>query len=57
VKVELKDGRTLAIGIAQREPELVLVREDEGVQYYFFADTAKRLFSPPAVTAGESLKK
>ena len=48
LKVKLADGRTLAIGILQREPELVLLRAAEGIQYYFFADTAKRLLVPPA---------
>ena len=47
VKVELKDGRTVELGILQREPELVLVRSDEGIQYHFRAETAKRLLSPP----------
>lgn len=49
VDVTLKDGRAIALGIVQREPELVLLRPDEGIQYHFFADTAKRLFSPPGV--------
>lgn len=48
VKLALKDGRTLELGILQREPELVLLRADEGIQYHFFADAAKRLLSPPA---------
>jgi hypothetical protein len=47
VKVELKDGAALALGILQREPELVLLRADEGIQYHFFADVGKRLLSPP----------
>jgi len=61
VNVKLADGRTIAIGVLQREPELVLLRGDEGVQYHFFAGTAKRLLEPPgakkeegdAVTAGK----
>ncbi len=47
IKVKLADGRTLALGILQREPELVLLRVAEGIQYHFFADTAKRLLAPP----------
>ena len=47
VKVELKDGGTLTFGILQREPELVLLRADEGIRYHFFAETAKRLLSAP----------
>lgn len=47
LRVELKDGRTLSLGIVRREPELVLLRADEGVQYLFVPDVAKRLMSPP----------
>ncbi len=46
--VQLKEGRALEFGILQSEPELVLLRPDEGVQYHFFADAAKRMLSPPA---------
>jgi hypothetical protein len=40
---------TLEIGIVARTPELILARKDEGLQYHFPADTAKRLLSltPP----------
>lgn len=47
IRIELKDGRILHLGIVKREPELVLVRADEGVQYLFVPDIAKRLMSPP----------
>lgn len=47
VKVELKDGARLTFAILQRDPELVLLRADEGIQYHFFAETAKRLLSAP----------
>jgi hypothetical protein len=47
IKVQLKDGRTIALGIVQREPDLVLAREDEGVEYRFVAEAAKRMLSPP----------
>ena len=49
INAKLADGRTIAIGILQREPELALVRTDEGIQYHFFADTGKRLLAPPRV--------
>ena len=48
VTITLQDGRALPIGVLQREPELVLLRPDERLQYYFFADMGKRLLSPPA---------
>jgi len=47
VLVQLKDGRTIALGILQVEPELVLLRPDEGVQYHFLSETGKKLLSPP----------
>lgn len=49
IKVEFKDGRKLTLGILQREPELVLLRPDQNLQYSFFAQTAKHLLSPPGL--------
>lgn len=57
IKVEFKHGGTLELGILQREPELVLLRADEGIQYYFFAEAAKRLLSPPAPVKGDAVTK
>lgn len=48
IAVTLKNGSQLEIGIVQREPELVLVRPDEGIAYSFLSDLAKRLLEPPA---------
>lgn len=50
ISVTLKDGRVLALGLLQREPELALLRADEGIQYYFVAEIAKRLLLPPGGT-------
>jgi hypothetical protein len=47
IRIELKDGAVLALGVIRREPELVLLRADEKLLYYFRADVAKRLLSPP----------
>lgn len=47
IKLEFRDGRQLTLGILQREPELILERPDEKLQYYFFSETAKRLLAPP----------
>lgn len=47
IKVEFKDGRKLTLGILQREPELIISRPDEKLQYYFPTGTAKRLLMPP----------
>jgi hypothetical protein len=47
VLVRFKDGRTIALGILQLEPDLVLLRPDEGVQYHFLNETGKKLLSLP----------
>jgi len=47
IVIHLKDGRTVTLGILQRDPELVLLRADEGIEYHFIAATAKRLLLPP----------
>jgi hypothetical protein len=51
VKIVLKDGREITLGIAQRSPDVVLVRQDEGVAYHFFADAGRKLIAPPAPAA------
>ncbi len=48
IRIKLEDGAELTLGVIQREPELVLLRSDLGLQYSFFADAAKRLLAPPA---------
>jgi hypothetical protein len=48
ITVALKGGGELAIGIVQREPELILARPDEGLEYSFMSEHAKRLLEPPA---------
>jgi hypothetical protein len=47
IRIQFKDGKRLTLGILQREPELVLFRPDENLQYSFLRDAAKRLLSPP----------
>lgn len=44
--LRLLDGKTIACGILRREPELVLLREDEKLQYHFPAEAGKRLLRP-----------
>jgi hypothetical protein len=48
ITVTLKNGATVRLTIAQREPELVLRREDEGLHYHFAAAVGKRLLTPPS---------
>lgn len=58
VKVRLKNGANLTLGILARQPELVLARTDEKLQYHLRAEAAKRLFSPPrAESRSEPAKK
>lgn len=57
VRVTLKDGRSITLGIAQRTPDVVLVREDERVAYHFFAETGRRLLAPPGAAGGERVNK
>jgi hypothetical protein len=57
IRIALKDGRTLHFGIVKREPELVLVRVDEGTQYLFVPDVARRLLSPPGSSSPERTSK
>ena len=56
IRIGLRDGRTLVLAILQREPELALLRIDEGVQYYFVAAAAKRLLSPPGARLNPDAK-
>ncbi len=48
ITVTLRNGTVVRLTIVQREPELVLLREDEGLQYLFSAAAGKRLLTPPA---------
>lgn len=57
IRLEFKDGTRLALGILAREPELVLLRPDERLQYHFFAEVAKRLLSPPGSARDERAGK
>jgi hypothetical protein len=47
IKVQLKNAGGFTLGVLSREPELVLARSDEKLQYRFRAELAKRLLSPP----------
>lgn len=47
IRIQLKNGGGVTLGVVSREPELVLARSDEKLQYRFRAELAKRLLSPP----------
>jgi len=51
IRISLKESGTLSLAVLSREPELVLLRPDEKLQYHFSAATAKRLLSPPGAGA------
>jgi len=51
IRLQLEDGRTVQLGIVQREPELVLTRTDEHLTFYFSQDTRERLLARPSVRA------
>ncbi len=48
VRVKLKNGSDINIGILQREPQLVLARSDQQFEYQFPGELAKRLLASPA---------
>lgn len=50
IEVKLADGKSLRIGIVRRDPELVLMRADEKLEFFFSGETKAHLLSPP-VTA------
>jgi hypothetical protein len=49
VRIGLMSGASVALDIVQREPELVIARHDEKLQYHFPPASARRLLAPPAV--------
>lgn len=53
IRVRLAGGKTIPLAILQREPELVLLREDEGMQFHFPAETARRLLDLKANSSHE----
>ena len=52
LRIALASGTSLTFGIVQREPELVIAREDEKLQYHFPSVTARRLLAPPGEVRG-----
>jgi hypothetical protein len=50
ISLRLADGRTLRLAVAQREPELVLVRPDEKLAFHFSGEVGRRLLGAPAAS-------
>ncbi len=57
IRIQLKEGGALSLGVLERAPELLLLRPDEKLQYHFRADIAKRLLSPPDAAGEERAAK
>jgi hypothetical protein len=57
VSVVIRDGRTIQLGVLQREPEFVLARSDENLEYHFLPDVGRRLLQPPGVTRADQVNK
>jgi hypothetical protein len=49
VVVKFKDGRKVAMEIVQKQPEFLLVRSDENMQYRLGAEVGRRLLDPRVV--------
>ncbi|HZR02709.1 MAG TPA: DUF4340 domain-containing protein [Burkholderiales bacterium] len=47
INVRLADGSSIRLGVVQREPELVLLRTDEKLSFYFSQQMRDRLLSAP----------
>ena len=50
IEVRLTDGKTLKLGVLQKEPELILLRPDEKLQYHLSGELARHLMSRPAAS-------
>ncbi len=47
VRIELREGAPLVFSVLQREPNLVLLRQDNGLQYTFLAGAGQALLTHP----------
>ncbi len=47
VRIELREGAPLVFSVLQREPNLVLLRHDNGLQYTFLAGAGQALLTHP----------
>jgi hypothetical protein len=48
IQVKLADGKSVVFAVVRTEPELVLARPDEKVQFQFSGDMSKTLMHPPS---------
>jgi hypothetical protein len=50
IRVGLSDGSQVSFGVLQKEPELVLLRQDEKLEFQFSAENGRRLIARPVPT-------
>ncbi|RPJ48627.1 MAG: DUF4340 domain-containing protein [Betaproteobacteria bacterium] len=48
IRMTLRDGAVVEFGVLEHEPQLVLWRRDNGLQYWFSAATGRALLTAPA---------
>jgi hypothetical protein len=51
IRITLKEGGQIVLGVLSRAPEVTLVRLDEKLKYTFRGATAQRLLAPPGAPA------
>jgi hypothetical protein len=49
ISIKLSDGKTLDFSVVSKEPELVLIRNDEKLEFHFSGEMSKRLLQPLSV--------
>lgn len=54
IQVTLRDGKILTFGILQREPQLLLWRRDNNLQYLFLAAAGQVLLTRPGAISSQS---
>jgi len=52
IRITLRDGNTVQLLILQQQPELILLRVDEGIRYRFPGESGKRLLDPYTAAGG-----
>ena len=57
IRMTLRDGAVLNLGVLQREPQLVLWRRDTGLQYLFLEAAAQALLTKPGTTPAPAFGK
>lgn len=56
VRIKLADGRSLVLEVLQKEPDLVLARADEKLQFQYSTEAGKRLLDPRPEPLPEAAK-